>query len=68
MYIICVCDTVLPGYSFPPSLTKGKRYYTKTFGKTYYFTIDDGGVERMYPRAYFITLEESRDKKLGELL
>jgi len=64
MKVICINNSLA-------ALTVGKKYYCSAIiqdsdGKMYLIR-NDFGLELFYKTCYFITEEEYRDKKLGEL-
>lgn len=72
MMVICIKNSYLDwgGGICKHDITIGKEYdaYIAAYeSNSYYVVINDDGIKNAYPLTYFITLEEYRNKKLGEI-
>ena len=50
------------------NLTEGKSYDGTTYDRTTYLIRDDSGEVAIYPKKCFMTIEESRESNIDEIL
>jgi ABC-type uncharacterized transport system involved in gliding motility auxiliary subunit len=67
MKVICIHDSSFSLKNASISLTKGKAYEVIAFTSSLYQIINERGFIFTFPKDWFLTIEEQRDKRLKEI-
>jgi hypothetical protein len=65
MKVVCIIE--YPGLTYHKTYDQVDYDSKEYFGKSFIFIMDNNNVQQSFPRDFFITLEEWREKQLNEL-